>query len=137
MIQLENVCKEFDSGFSIKDLNITIIPGEKVHIFGPNGAGKTTFLRILACLITPSSGSLTIMGYSLTRRAEILKNLCFAPQSGHFYETLTVKQNLEFYGRMYDLDKLELAERMSTLLTKFNLSTKLDSKISQLSKGIK
>lgn len=137
MILLENVCQEFDSGFSIRNLNLTIKHGERIHIFGPNGAGKTTFLRILAGLIIPTSGSLKIMGYPQTNRVEILKNLGFAPQSGHFYETLTLKQNLEFYGKMYDLDKQELVERMNWLLTKFNLDTKLDIKVSQLSKGMK
>ncbi|TGE35544.1 ABC transporter ATP-binding protein [Desulfosporosinus fructosivorans] len=137
MIILKNVSKEFDSGFSIKNLNLSIKAGEKINIFGPNGAGKTTFLKILAGLITPSSGSLEIFGCSINNRTEILKNLGFVPQSGHFYETLTVKQNLEFYGKMYSFNKCELAERISGLLTKFDLSAKLDIKISQLSKGMK
>lgn len=137
MILLENVCKEFNSGFSIQNLNLSIQMGEKINIFGPNGAGKTTFLKILSGLVTPSSGSVTIWGHSFTNRVEILKSLGLVPQYGHFYEALTVKQNLEFYGKLYGLEKQELAETMFRLLTEFNLLTKLDVKISQLSKGMK
>ncbi|EHQ90444.1 ABC transporter ATP-binding protein [Desulfosporosinus youngiae] len=137
MIRLENVGKEFDTGFSLKDLNLSIEMGEKVSIFGPNGAGKTTFLKILSGLVTPSSGSLTIGGYAFTKRVEILKNLGLVPQQGHFYEALSVRQNLEFYGKLYGLQKQELTKTMTWLLTEFNLLTKLDVKISQLSKGMK
>jgi len=137
MIIAQNIYKKIGNKTILNNVNLHIKKGDFVVILGPNGAGKTTFLKILAGLITPSSGALTIFGYPLTNRAEILKKIGLVPQSGHFYETLTVKQNLEFYGKMYSLDKHELAERMSMLLTKFDLSMKLDIKISQLSKGMK
>lgn len=137
MILLENVRKEFDSGFSIAILNLSIKAGEKISIFGPNGAGKTTFLKILAGLITPSSGSLKILQSKSDNRVEVLRSLGFVSQSGHFYETLTVKENLEFYGKMYGLRKEQLVKRIDTLLTKFGLDTTLDLKIFQLSKGMK
>lgn len=138
MILLEDVYKEFDSGFSIKISNLKIEAGEKINIFGPNGAGKTTFLKILAGLITPSSGSLKILeSESNGNRLEVLKNLGFVPQGGHFYETLTVKENLEFYGKMYSLEKDQLAKRINTLLTQFALDATLNIKVAQLSKGMK
>ncbi|AFL99436.1 ABC-type multidrug transport system, ATPase component [Desulfitobacterium dehalogenans ATCC 51507] len=137
MILLENVCKEFDTGFTLKNITLNINHGEKVLVFGPNGAGKTTFLKILSCLITPSSGTLKIMGYPPSMRTKLLGSIGFAPQSGHLYESLTIKQNLEFYGKMYGIDKPELDERINWLLAQFNLTMKLDSKISQLSKGMR
>lgn len=137
MIHLENVGHQFESGFAISDLNLTIQAGEKINIFGPNGAGKTTFLRILACLITPEVGSMAIMGHPPAARIKILRSLGYAPQSGHFYESLTVRQNLEFYGKMYELDKLHLEQRIDFLLSEFNLTTKIDIKVAQLSKGMK
>ncbi len=137
MILLENVCKEFDTGFSLQNITLKVSRGEKILVFGPNGAGKTTFLKILACLITPSSGTIKIMGYSPAMRTKLLGSIGFAPQSGHLYESLTIKQNLEFYGKMYSIDQPELAERIHELLVQFNLNMKLDSKVSQLSKGMR
>lgn len=137
MIHLENVCKEFDTGFSLKDITLKVNQGEQILVFGPNGAGKTTFLKILSCLITPSSGKLKIMGCPPSMRTKILGSIGFAPQLGHLYESLTIKQNLEFYGKMYGIDKPELEEKINLLLSQFNLTMKLDSKISQLSKGMR
>jgi len=137
MILLENVCKEFDTGFSLKNISITVEQGEKILVFGPNGAGKTTFLKILSCLLSPSSGNIKIMGYPPAKRKHILANIGFAPQSGHLYDSLTVKQNLEFYGKMYGIAKPQLEERMHKLLAQFNLTMKLDNKVSQLSKGMR
>jgi len=137
MVIVENLTKDFDSGFSLKNITVSIGKGEKVSLFGPNGAGKTTFLRILACLISPTSGSFTILGHPQNERIEILKHLNLAPQSGHFYETLTIKQNLEFYGKMYGLEKEESEKRINELLQKFDLSSKIDQPVSHLSKGMK
>ena len=138
MVVIENLTKDFDSGFSLKNITLTISKGEKVSLFGPNGAGKTTFLRILACLISPTSGSIKIMGHNpQNNRIDILKHLGMAPQSGHFYETLTVWQNLEFYGKMHGIGKEELAVRINDLLNKFILNHEIDHKVMHLSKGMK
>ena len=133
MIVIKNLCKDFDTGFSLKDINLVIETGEKIKVFGPNGAGKTTFLRILACLSKPTGGSFTIFGYPHTERIEILKRIGLTAQPGHFYESLTVYQNLEFYGKMYGLNRQELRERIDELLKQFNLKEKENIKTIELS----
>ena len=137
MILVKNLSKDFGMGFALKDINLNVVPGEKISMFGPNGAGKTTLLRILACLITPTDGSFTISGFPHTQRIQILRNIGLAAQSGHFYEALTVNQNLEFYGKMYGLEKKGLSARIMELLHRFNLSEKSNHKVNQLSKGMK
>lgn len=137
MIVVKNLSKEFGTHFSLENINLTITSGEKISIFGPNGAGKTSFLRILSCLVKPTKGSFTILGYAPTERVQILKRIGFAAQSGHLYEPLTVYQNLEFYGKMYDLDQDRLTERVGELLKQFDLTEKTHHKVSTLSKGMK
>lgn len=137
MLEIENLSKHFESGFSLKQINLHIKPGERISIYGPNGAGKTTFLRILSLLEKPSEGTFTAFGYSTRQRANILANIGFAPPAGHFYETMSVKQNLMFYGKMYGLEKKQLLKRMGELLDYFDLNSKLDQKVALLSKGMK
>lgn len=137
MILLENIGKEFDSSVALHGISLVIQPGEKVSLFGPNGAGKTTLLRILACLTKPSAGSFSIMGFSPQQRIDLLKQIGLAPQSGQFYESLTVRQNLEFYGKMYGLRDQQIESRLKELLGRFNLGMKEQQKVAQLSKGMK
>lgn len=137
MLVVENLHKKFETDFSLNDINLNIARGEKISIFGPNGSGKTTFFRILSCLIKPTTGTFTMMGFPHYKRVDILKNLGFAPQAGHFYEALTVRQNLEFYGKMYNLEKEKLTYRINELLNQFDLTSKIDQKVVQLSKGMK
>lgn len=137
MIEIKNLSKNFETGFSLSDISLEINEGEKISLFGPNGAGKSTFLRILSCLLQPTSGQVVMMGYPLSNRIEILKRLGLAPQAGHFYENLTAKQNLEFYGKMYGIGNAALKSRIEYLLEEFGLLQKADHKVMALSKGMK
>ena len=138
MIKAEHISKKYSNGcVALKDISLSVNQGEKVSLFGPNGAGKTTFLRILTGLQSLTAGTLSIMGYGPENRLQFLKCIGMAPQSGHVYDTLTVKQNLHFYGNMYGMEKGLLTERINELLKEFDLLHKIDQPVSYLSKGMR
>ena len=100
MIKVEGLSKDYGSGKVLDNLNLSIELGEKISLFGPNGAGKTTFLRILACLTNPTSGSFSVMGLGPDKRKEIMNYMGMAPQTGpflwNFHERGSIERALSF-----------------------------------------
>lgn len=108
MIEVHNLEKRFGIKPVLKGLNFQASSGEFVAILGPNGAGKTTFLRILASLSRPSSGKIRISGYPIPAQAGVVRSLIgVVTHQPLLYGDLSAEENLFFYGRMYDVAKLE------------------------------
>jgi heme exporter protein A len=101
-IQVRNLTKHFGRLSALRDVAATIRPGEFIALLGPNGAGKTTFLRILAGLSRPSSGTAAIGGTAL-RTAAARKHVGYLSHSTALYMDLTALENLRFYARLFDL----------------------------------
>ncbi len=108
MIEVRKLVKRFGLKTVLRGLDFNVQPGEFVALLGPNGAGKTTFLRILASLSRPTLGQVSVAGYSLpTHAAAVRRRLGVVSHLPLLYGDLTAEENLQFYGRMYDLQNLE------------------------------
>jgi len=103
-ISAQDLTKSFGSRAAVRGLSITVPSGVIYGFLGPNGSGKTTTLRMLCGLLTPDSGEGTCLGYDLRREtARIKRNVGYMPQRFGLYEDLTIRENMEFVARIYDM----------------------------------
>ncbi len=108
MITAKALTKQFGPFRALRGVDLDIRPGEFVTIVGPNGAGKTTLLRILATLSRPTDGHVSIAGHALPKGAEAARRqIGLLSHQPLLYGDLTAEENLRFFGRMYDVPKLE------------------------------
>ena len=105
-VEVHALVKRYGPNAALAGLDLTVSPGESVLLLGPNGAGKSTLLRLLAGLIRPTAGDLSIYGISPggTAGAGVRRRLGLLSHQTFLYDHLTALENLEFYGRLYELD---------------------------------
>ena len=114
LVVIRNITKRFDTNHppALKNINATIAKGEILGLAGPDGAGKTTLIRMIAGLLKPSEGTITIDGFDTINNAEVISTLIgYMPQKFGLYEDLTVLQNLNLYA---DLKGVASEERKAT-----------------------
>lgn len=103
MIETENLTRKFGDLTAVEDLTLRVDDGEVFGFLGPNGAGKTTTIRMLACLISKTSGSAKVGDYEIGTRADepkIRRIIGLVPDNVGLYEELTAYKNLDFYGQV-------------------------------------
>ncbi|HLF17768.1 MAG TPA: ABC transporter ATP-binding protein/permease [Candidatus Omnitrophota bacterium] len=124
---------------ALDGLSLEIYQGEVLGILGPNGAGKTTFLNILSTLLTPDKGSVEILGIPLLERnfPRILRLINLSSGYPNFPWSLTVEENLKFYGRLYGLGGKELNAKTAQLIEMFKLGSCFRQRFDELSSGTK
>ncbi|MBL9007851.1 MAG: ABC transporter ATP-binding protein [Myxococcales bacterium] len=136
MIEVEGLTKYYGGKRAIHDLNFRIEKGEVVGFLGLNGAGKTTTLRILACLILPSSGSVRIDGLEAGESAhEIRKLLGFLPDTPPLYDEMAVGDYLRFVAELKDVAPRDVSRRVGEALELCGLTEVRLDPISTLSHG--
>ena len=137
MIEVKGLTRQFDSRIAVEDLSLEVGQGEIFGLLGPNGAGKTTTLRMLAGLISPSSGEATVAGVPLVRERmnDVRAKVGFLTEAPGLWDRLTVRLNLLVYARLYGVD--DPARAVSEALGMFDLEDRADSLAAQLSKGMK
>lgn len=112
--------------------------GEVFGLLGANGAGKTTTLRMLATILTPTTGSATIMGHDVVREpSEVRHSLGFYSASTALYPRLTARETLEFFARINHYDSGRVRERVGQLVQRFGISAYADARVEKLSSGMK
>ncbi len=117
-------------GFDLEESNI-------FGVIGHNGAGKTTLLKILAGLITPTSGTLTVDDIDvISQPLDLKRRLGYLPEESRLYETMTVDAYLSFFGEIYGLDAKTIRARRDELLGSLSLEAE-GKKLGELSKGMK
>jgi heme exporter protein A len=135
MIVVKKLIKRFGLKTVLRGLDFQVEKGEFVALLGPNGAGKTTFLRILASLSRPSLGLVSIAGYNLPdQSAAVRRRLGVVSHMPLLYGDLTAEENLQFYGRMYNLP--ELARRVDDVLEMVGLSARRRDLVRTFSRGM-
>ena len=138
IVNAANLNKRYGDIQAVSDLTFRIERGEFFGLLGPNGAGKTTTIGMLAGLIEPTSGHLTIDGFDLARDTNRVKaRLGIVPQDFAFYPTLSARENLAFFGRMYGLWGSRLDARMQDVLNTVQLSDRAREPVSGFSNGMK
>ena len=138
LAQLTHLTKRYGAFTALDDVSLDVRPGELLALVGPNGAGKTTALKLMAGLLAPTSGTVTVGGLDVHRQPDAVKRvLSFLPDQPFLYELLTVEEFLVFVGAVHRLPSSELFARVSPMLALFGLDEHRAQRIGQLSYGMK
>jgi ABC-2 type transport system ATP-binding protein len=138
VISVESLVKTFGGFRAVDGVSLDVAAGEIHGFLGPNGAGKTTTIRMIAGLLKPSSGRVTIAGHDLGREPEAAKrSLGFIPDRPYLYEKLTAAEFLRFHGGLYGLEGSALETRAAELLALFELSSWAHELVESFSHGMK
>lgn len=137
-IRTERLTRRFGKTTALDSVSLEIPQGIVYGLLGPNGAGKTTMIRLLLGLIEPSDGTAEVLGYGTVDKAGRVRSLCgtLLEHTG-VYERLTVRDNLEYAGRIWRLPAGERRSRIDALLAEFGLSERQHEQAGKLSKGMK
>jgi heme exporter protein A len=135
LITTTQLTKQFGPFLALRGIDLDIRPGEFVTIVGPNGAGKTTLLRILATLSRPTHGHVSIAGHALPKGAdEARRQIGLLSHQPLLYGDLTAEENLRFFGKMYDVPRLEA--RLLELLDRVDLLDRRQDRARTFSRGM-
>lgn len=123
---------------AVDNLDFTVRRGEIFGLLGPNGAGKTTTISIICTLLSPTSGSVLLCGTDAARQpAQVRRLFGLAPQGIALYPTLTTRENLRYFGRLYGLNNGALERRIAECLEMVGLADSGDRRIDACSGGMK
>ena len=137
-ITVHELTMEFPGVVAVDRVSFDVKPGEIFGLVGPDGAGKTTTLRMLAGVLTPSSGSAAVAGFDIWREPEGVKNhISYMSQRFGLYEDLTVDENIRFYADLFGLSSSDRKRRASTLLEAAGMSPFGNRLAGKLSGGMK
>lgn len=137
-IDVQNLMRKFGNFVAVDNTSFQVRQGEIFGLLGPNGAGKTTTFRMLCGLLPATSGVLSVAGVNLrTARTQARANVGYVAQKFSLYSTLTVDENLRFYGGVYGLDDAALCARMQTVKKQFELTHVAKTPAGQLPGGYK
>ncbi len=138
MIETRQLTKRFDQFDAVQDLNLTVQSGEIFVFLGPNGAGKTTTVRMLACLLAPTSGEATVAGYRVGQDDDQIRaRIGILTESPGLYEKLSAEQNLDFFARLYGLDSATREKQIQRYLELLGLWERRTDAVGGFSKGMK
>ena len=135
-IETMELVKQYKNVIAVDRLHLEIEQGELFSLLGVNGAGKTTTIKMLSCLIKPTSGDASVGGYSITKEPEQVKRLIgVSPQETAVAPNLSVRENLELICGIYGFSKKKTEKKMRELSGQFELDTILQKKAGKLSGG--
>jgi len=135
-IDVHDLVKRYGPRTVVDRLSLSIEQGRICGFLGPNGSGKTTTLRMICGLLTPDGGGGTCLGHDLVREREAIKRQTgYMAQRFGLYEDLTIRENLEFVGRVYSLDRVK--QRIDQSLERLGLSNRQRQIVGSLSGGWK
>ncbi len=139
MLQVQNLTKRYGAKvLAVNNLSFQTKEGEIYGLLGPNGAGKTTTLRIIATLLEPSEGSISVAGFDVRTQAEqVRRNIGVVNGGMGLYDRLTGREILEYFASFYGMGKLDTAKRIKELSDKLELNELLDRRASEYSTGMK
>ena len=135
-IEIKNLCKKYKTKTAVKGMNLSIRHGEFFSLLGVNGAGKTTTIKMLTCLIAPTSGDAEVMGYSILKEPQQVRTVTnSSPQETAVAPKLSVRENIEFIGSIYGFERRKLKEETDRIIEEFNLKDVEKSLAATLSGG--
>ncbi len=137
MIKAKNLTKTFANVTALKNVSLTVNKGEFYGLLGPNGAGKTTFINILSTALMPDSGQVVINDFQLDKNPEqIKKSIGVVPQEIALYEDLSARDNMVFWGKLYNLPTKQIITKSEELLKMAGLSRRMNEPVSKFSGGM-
>lgn len=138
IIEVQGLLKKYGERVAVGDVSFSVEQGEIFGLLGPNGAGKTTLLSMLATLLPPDGGRAAICGHDVVRqRDRVQRCIGFVPQELALYPTLSARENLAFFGRIYGLRGRQLEERIVAVLDLVGLRARADDAVHTFSGGMK
>ncbi|HUI87719.1 MAG TPA: ATP-binding cassette domain-containing protein [Anaerolineales bacterium] len=138
ILEVQNLTKKYGEFPAVDDISFDIQEGEIFSLLGPNGAGKTTTISILSTLYEPTGGDAIIAGHSIRKESmDVRKAIGVVPQDLALYDELTARENLNFWGEMYNLSGKILSARVDEVLEQINLTGKAGQRIKTYSGGMK
>jgi len=137
-IQLDNVTKRYGAVTAVDRLQLDIAQGELFVFLGPNGAGKTTTIKMIAGLLLPDSGTITVCGHPLGRDGRLAKSqLAYVPDEPFLYDKLSGREFLDFVAQMYGLTPNLQRARLHQLTDRLEIGGWLDQLCESYSHGMK
>ena len=122
---------------AVKGIDLAVAPGEVFGLLGPNGAGKTSTIRMLVTLLPPDAGTATVGGYDVQRQADSVRRLIgYVPQALSADGTLTGRENLAVFARLYDVPRREQRARVAEALAFMDLTDAADRLVRTYSGGM-
>ena len=137
-IETKNLTKVYGNFTAVNSLNLEIPNKSIFGMLGPNGAGKTTTIKMLTCLIQPTSGQATVGGYDVEKNPDEVRNLLgMVPQQVSLYKDLTVMENSQMCSDYYGIPSDERDSRIEDLMELVDIKYAKDKRVGQLSGGQK
>lgn len=137
LIEINALVKAYDLLVVLRKLDLHIERGEFVALLGPNGSGKSTLLRLLAGLSRATSGTISIGGWELPHEAAAVRaQIGLVSHRPLLYENLTARENLQFFGSLYNLTPAEIDPRIDALLARVGLTKRAGSLVRTFSRGM-
>ncbi|MFO7777026.1 MAG: ABC transporter ATP-binding protein [Nitriliruptoraceae bacterium] len=138
VLRCSGLRKAFGEIQAVADVSFDIAPGETYGLLGPNGAGKTTSISMIAGLLAPDAGEISVLGTRMTPRALSAKAAVgLVPQDLAIYPDLTGRENLHFFGRLQGMGSRQVQARTDEVLEVIGLSDRADDRAGEFSGGMK
>jgi ABC-2 type transport system ATP-binding protein len=138
ILEVHNLVKKYGDFTAVKGISFDIKEGEIFSLLGPNGAGKTTTISVLSTLYAPTSGDAVVGGHSVSKEPMAVRRLIgVVPQDLALYDDLTARENLSFWGQMYNLSGKALRTRIGEVLEQIGLADKANQRVRTYSGGMK
>jgi ABC-2 type transport system ATP-binding protein len=133
---IDHLTRKFGDFTAVDQISLTVDRGEIFGFLGANGAGKTTAIRMLCGLLLPTSGNGTVNGFDIYRENEKIKRtIGYMSQKFSLYVDLTGRENLDFYGAVYRIPRMQLRDRMHEVVDDLDLSSFIDRPAGSLPVG--
>jgi ABC-2 type transport system ATP-binding protein len=137
-VQAFKLTKQFDGLVAVNGIDLEIKKGELFSLLGPNGAGKTTTIRMLCCLLKPTKGTASVLGYDVVKTPFAVKRLIgVSPQETILSERLNCWENLALIGKVHGLSSNEVRRRSQELLETMGLIERAKDQVRRFSGGMK
>ena len=138
IIEVKNLTKTFNKFTAVDDISFNVKKGEIFGLLGPNGAGKSTTLRMLSTLARPTKGAATIGGYDIVENdTEVRKLIGIVSEKMIMYNRLTARENLWFFGSLFNIPKDVLTKRIDELLELVQLTQFKNAQVGTFSTGMR
>jgi ABC-2 type transport system ATP-binding protein len=138
LVQFDHVTFSYSGAEVLHEISFQLQKGQVVGLLGPNGAGKTTTLKIIAGILAPNAGAVSVAGFSLPEQAvDVKQHIGYVPEAAVLFESLTGQEFLELSGRLHGVDEDTLQSRIRTILEVFDLASDRVSRLDTYSKGMR
>ncbi|MBT9135314.1 MAG: ABC transporter ATP-binding protein NatA [Firmicutes bacterium] len=138
MIQVTALSKRFGNRTAVNAISFQAHPGEIFGLLGENGAGKTTTLRMIATVLSPDDGDISVYGRSVRQdQHEVRRHLGFLTADAGLYNRLSAKENVEYFGQLWGIDRNTIRRRTTEIFAMLQLDNVGDRPVGTFSKGMK